>query len=750
MQEEPALGFGPGVGRSIKSKGAENMEFAAIRHFEDKRYCYALEKGRFLIRLETKRGDLARARLHTQEKYLPASLTKQTHEMTLACTDRYRDYYEAVVDIDVVCLRYFFEMEDAEGQTLYFGGHGFYSQPIQDAGLMFDCPQTLREEERFLLPGWARNKVVYQIFPSRFATDKEVSDAAWYQAPIDHAASLQGSLRGVIQRLDYLRELGVDILYMTPVFRSKSSHKYDIDDYYTIDPSFGTKEDLKELVRGAHDRGMYVVLDGVFNHSSTDFFAFRDLKEKGSQSEYRSWYYADHFPLTAKRGEKPSYKTFGYAGGMPKLNLQNKATADFVIDVSAYWIRECDIDGWRLDVADEISHSFWKRFRREIKAVKPEALIVGEIWHFAGDFLEGDEWDSVMNYPFRDGVRELIAGEDRRPSAFFEKLGFLRGNLHPCWNTPEENAAWVEYCNGGSSTKYGRLRAERGHEEPYHVQLWSLGNEFGYGHMEGDNTPGGYCQNALENGRKMLEASPNLSLCSSGPYPSKEWAELSARPLSSIAQLVSQHYYGYAPCYTSLAATEQEYDRCIASVSRMRALIRQCRQWLEPNVRISLDEWNVWYAWYRPSSVTDGVYAALAMHLLIEEAEKSGIAVACHFQAVNEGLLWVGPQEVSMTAQGQVFSLMQRHRGNRLCSASQEAVVTSSPEGEIAATVVNASFRREKTVDISSFGPCQEAALYFSATVLPPSVFEIKDVLDQVQADRTLTMPPHSVLFLRF
>ncbi len=118
MQEEPALGFGPGVGRSIKSKGAENMEFAAIRHFEDKRYCYALEKGRFLIRLETKRGDLARARLHTQEKYLPASLTKQTHEMTLACTDRYRDYYEAVVDIDVVCLRYFFEMEDAEGQTL--------------------------------------------------------------------------------------------------------------------------------------------------------------------------------------------------------------------------------------------------------------------------------------------------------------------------------------------------------------------------------------------------------------------------------------------------------------------------------------------------------------------------------------------------------------------------------------------------------------------------------------------------------
>ncbi|WP_322176488.1 hypothetical protein [Acutalibacter caecimuris] len=322
--------------------------------------------------------------------------------------------------------------------------------------------------------------------------------------------------------------------------------------------------------------------------------------------------------------------------------------------------------------------------------------------------------------------------------------------INPCWNTPEENAAWVEYCNGDSSTKYGRLRAERGYEEPYHVQLWSLGNEFGYGHMEGDNTPGGYCQTALENGRKMLETSPNLSLCSSGPYPSKEWAELSARPLSSIAQLVSQHYYGYAPCYTSLSTVEQEYNRCIASVSRMRELIHQSRKWLESNVRISLDEWNVWYAWYRPSSVTDGIYAALAMHLLMEEAEKSGIAVACHFQAVNEGMLCVGPEGVTMTAQGQVFSLMKHHAGNRLCFASQEAVVTSSPEGGFIATVVNASFHREKTMDIPGDSACREAVLYSSATVLPPSAFEKKDVLEAAQAAHSLRMPPHSVLFLRF
>ena len=322
--------------------------------------------------------------------------------------------------------------------------------------------------------------------------------------------------------------------------------------------------------------------------------------------------------------------------------------------------------------------------------------------------------------------------------------------INPCWNTPEENAAWVEYCNGDASTPYGKLRAQRGHQEPYNVQLWSLGNEFGYGHMEGDNTPSGYCQIALENGKKMLEASPNLSLCSSGPYPNKEWAELSAKPLAGISQMISQHYYGYAPHYTSLATVEEEYNRCLASVSRMRDLLHQSRQWLEPSTRISMDEWNVWYAWYRPSSVTDGIYAALALHMLMEEAEKSGIALACHFQAVNEGMLCVKPDHVSLTAQGQVFSRMNRwHMGNRLCSASQEAVVSVDREGRMAVTVVNAAFRSEKPVDFSSFGPCSEAVLFSSDTVLPPSEFTVTDVLEQA-AGGTFQMPPHSVLFMHF
>ncbi len=417
------------------------MEYAAIRHFADKRYCYAVENGHFLIRLEVKRGDAIRVILHIQDKYLPVKLIDTRHQyiMQLTYSDNYIDYYETIIEIDMVCLRYFFEIEDTSGKIIYYGNHNFYEECITDIEKMYDCPQTLREEERFELPKWAKNKVIYQIFPSRFASDKKIDETIWYQTPIDQTADLKGSLRGIIHHLDYIKELGVDIIYMTPIFSSNSSHKYNIDDYYKIDPSFGSKEDLKELVDKAHKLGMFVILDGVFNHTSMNFFAFQDIMEKKEQSKYLNWYYIKDFPLIMERGKRPNYKTFSYAYPMPKLNLQNKETADFIINVASYWIKECNIDGWRLDVADEINHTFWKRFRREIKAVKKDILLIGEIWHFAGDFLEGDEWDSVMNYQFYHSVLDLISSETLCPSTFIGNLNFIKGNLNRClegylWN----------------------------------------------------------------------------------------------------------------------------------------------------------------------------------------------------------------------------------------------------------------------------------------------------------------------------
>ena len=314
-----------------------------------------------------------------------------------------------------------------------------------------------------VVPEWAKNKVVYQIFPARFATDQPVAKDLWYKTPL-RREDLKGNLRGIIDRLDHLQELGVDVLYMTPVFQSDSVHKYNTDDYYKIDPSFGTKEDLKELVEKAHGRGMRVILDAVFNHSSKQFFAFADIAEKEERSAYLDWYFVEGFPLRAKMGEIPNFKTFSYFGGMPKLNLKNPQVEEYFIQVGKYWIRECGIDGWRLDVADEIGHRFWKRFRDAVKEEKPDALIVGEEWHYGGDFLEGDEWDSVMNYHFYNAVMDLVAREEISASQFMDSLGFLRGNLHPStcqvlWNLIDSHDTERFFYSTGRNRAKHRLAA---------------------------------------------------------------------------------------------------------------------------------------------------------------------------------------------------------------------------------------------------------------------------------------------------
>lgn len=409
------------------------MNYAAIAHMPDHRYCFCLRPGLFLIRLQAGRKDLNNVVLHYQDKYIPRRFldTRKKVEMKLVASDCYHDYFEAQVEIDVVCLRYFFEMVGTDGTVSYYSNCRVIKDEPDDIDRMFDLPQNLREIERFEVPQWACNKVVYQVFPARFASSLSVDDKKWYKAPIKADTDLKGDLKGLISRLDYIHDLGVDILYLTPIFHSKSRHKYDTIDYYTIDPSFGTSEDLICLVDTAHELGMKVILDGVFNHTAPEFFAFRDLEENWEATPYRDWYYCKGRPKRPKIfGVKPNYKCFSYFGGMPKLNLENKETGDYFIDVALHWLRTAHVDGWRLDVADEVSHRYWYRFRTAVKKEFPDALIVGEVWHYAADFLQGDNWDSVMNYHFRNAVMDFVAKETLTASEFLAEMGFLRGNLN--------------------------------------------------------------------------------------------------------------------------------------------------------------------------------------------------------------------------------------------------------------------------------------------------------------------------------
>ncbi len=439
------------------------MEYSAIFHDMDKRFCYAIDKDLFVIRVQVKKDDMKEVILHYEDKYIPMERkdTRMTLLMKKVATSQFHDYYEAQLQMHLICLRYFFEFTDMQGEKVYYGNYEFDKECITNRDRMFDCPQNLREEEMFEVPQWAANKVVYQIFPSRFATTQPVDKELWYKAPITPMDDLHGNLRGIIEHLDYIKNLGIDVVYLTPIFKSNSCHKYDTIDYYQVDPSFGTTEDLKELVQKSHERGMKVVLDAVYNHSGREFFAFQDILEKGEKSKYLDWYFIDELPPRGEWGEIPNFKCFGYYGGMPKLNLKNPEVEKYITDVACYWIKECDIDGWRLDVGDEISHFFWKNFRKAIKAVKKDMLIIGEIWHYAGDFLEGDEWDTVMNYPFYLNLIDLLADEKINVSQFVQNLGYLKGRLNKkcyplMWNLIDshDTARFLHLCHDNKKKQH--------------------------------------------------------------------------------------------------------------------------------------------------------------------------------------------------------------------------------------------------------------------------------------------------------
>ena len=321
--------------------------------------------------------------------------------------------------------------------------------------------------------------------------------------------------------------------------------------------------------------------------------------------------------------------------------------------------------------------------------------------------------------------------------------------INPCWCTPEENAAWVEYCNGDDSTEYGRLRIARGYEQPYNVRLWSLGNEFGYGHMEGDNSPEGYRKIAEENGKRMLAVCPDLTLCSSGPYPNQQWMEQSAAPLSPIAPLVSQHYYAPVPHFDDESEFSADYYATLNGVEILRGQLHEMRSMTPPQLSISMDEWNVWYAWYRPSSVSDGIFSALALTMLLEERERCGIALACHFEAVNEGCILVSPYSACLSAQGQIFAIMKHHLGGRSMHHSRQAAATIT-DGVLTITMVNAAYDNSIPVSIPDTGDCLRASLYTADQVVPPSFFaEQTPELHRVYGVYSLIMPPHSILLLQ-
>ncbi|NJN86457.1 MAG: DUF3459 domain-containing protein [Leptolyngbyaceae cyanobacterium SL_7_1] len=268
-------------------------------------------------------------------------------------------------------------------------------------------------------PDWVKHAVFYQIFPDRFSKGGQplqrilnyVPPEAWDDPP-----TLQGykggDLWGVIDRLDYLQDLGINAIYFTPVFQSASNHRYHTHDYYQVDPLLGGNIALEKLLDAAHKREIKVVLDGVFNHASRGFFFFHDILENGPYSPWLDWFQIQGWPLSAYDGSKPAnYVSWTDNRALPTFNHANPAVREYIMEIAEYWLK-VGIDGWRLDVPFEITvPGFWQEFRDRVKAINPDAYIVGEVWRDAREWLDGTQFDGVMNYLFTAPTIAFVAGD---------------------------------------------------------------------------------------------------------------------------------------------------------------------------------------------------------------------------------------------------------------------------------------------------------------------------------------------------
>jgi len=408
------------------------MNFDSFHHEAKSNYAYLYDKEHIHLRLKVKKGLTNNVKLIFGDPfYYKAQEDTNRYAwhpfedglvMTKDYETEHHDFFFVSVNPTFKRMKYAFLIDD---QYLYGAREVVdlekYPELRYNLFNYFNFPYV-NEEDLFSPPSWVKDQVWYSIFPERFnngdpSINKENTLPWGSEETVSNDQFYGGDLRGIIQKLDYLKDMGFTGIYMTPIFHAKASHKYDTIDYYTIDPNFGTNDDFKELVEKAHERGIKVMLDAVFNHSGLYHPFFLDVIEKGKKSKYYECFYIideskpvlPYPPSELKeksreemkelfKPENINYRTFAFTPFMPKLNTMNPLMKEYLLDVSRYWIEEYDIDGWRLDVSNEIPHAFWRAFRKTVKDAKSDAYIVGENWDNSNPWLKGDQYDAVMNY----------------------------------------------------------------------------------------------------------------------------------------------------------------------------------------------------------------------------------------------------------------------------------------------------------------------------------------------------------------
>lgn len=381
--------------------------------------------------------------------------------------------WSVVIAPEYLRVKYHFELISG-AERLYLMEDGFYedvSHLSAERMIQRFIYPWMNPADVMRTPDWVSDVVWYQIFPERFARgntgEKRLCNREWVcERDRTWEDFYGGDLQGIRNRLSYIAELGVGGIYLNPILFSDSNHKYDTIDYGLIDPDFGTEEELKALVGEAHALGLRVMIDAVFNHCGAKCALWQDVLEKGKDSAYYEWFFVNTLPIgrnihATKRGD---YYAFAFVDEMPKLNTNHPAVMEYLTGIAEHWVRDWKIDGIRFDVGNEISHAFLKQLRMRLKQCNPELFLLGEIWHDSFPWLLGDEYDSVMNYPFlacvnnfwldeKKSGRDFMYGINQCYGRYYEQVNRVLFNLLDSHDTDR----LMERCHGNEDVFFQQL-----------------------------------------------------------------------------------------------------------------------------------------------------------------------------------------------------------------------------------------------------------------------------------------------------
>lgn len=407
------------------------MEFTGVYHKTSEQMSYPLNEQELVVNLKTG-YDVERVFIHYGDPFETGILggnekwTGKREEICFKKRLKHQLWWTTTLKPKYKRCKYYFELHTKDEVWNYFEDGFLTEEQTEMDGRMLQCftvpwmnPADINET-----PDWVNETVWYQIFPDRFCRGKcsfkEDGLSPWREGTVTNEERFGGNLNGIRERLPYLAELGITGIYLNPIMQAESNHKYDTTDYTKIDPNFGTEEEFAALVKEAHEKGIRIMADAVFNHCGRKFAPWLDVLEKGEGSDYADWFMVQNWEDIRKKADTRDgrFYSFAFADGMPKLNTNNEEVIAYFSKVCEDWIQKFDIDGIRFDVGNEVSHTFLKYLRKQLRKIKPDLYFLGEIWHDASQWLGGDEYDAVMNYPLMSGINDFFLDKGMEKAEF--------------------------------------------------------------------------------------------------------------------------------------------------------------------------------------------------------------------------------------------------------------------------------------------------------------------------------------------